>query len=124
MSIRVTWQSNCRRHYVRRWGQELRVLPEFRALFPWEKLLPGESLEVARCAFVFTDLAGSTALYAAQGDPRAFHLIRLHFDVLATAADQNGGTVVKRLATQSSPFSKRRPRRSLPPWQCTPRSRL
>lgn len=78
-------------------GQELLVLPEFRDLFPREKLLPGESLEVARAAFTFTDLAGSTALYAAQGDPRAFHLIRLHFDALAAAADQHGGAVVKNI---------------------------
>src|SRR5262249_44132080 len=50
-------------------GQALLVLPEFQKLFPHEKLPPEESLEVARAAFVFTDLAGSTALYAARGDP-------------------------------------------------------
>lgn len=78
-------------------GQRLLVLPEFQKLFPREKLLPSESLEVARAAFVFTDLTGSTALYAARGDPHAFHLVRLHFDSLFEAADKHGGTIVKNI---------------------------
>jgi class 3 adenylate cyclase len=78
-------------------GQSLLLLPEFQILFPQEKLLPDESLEVTRLALVFTDLAGSTALYAQRGDPRAYHLVRLHFDVLFAVADQHGGTVVKNI---------------------------
>jgi len=78
-------------------GQSLLVLPEFQKLFPQEKLLPDESLEVARTALIFTDLAGSTALYAARGDPRAYHLVRMHFDVLFGVADRCGGTVVKNI---------------------------
>jgi class 3 adenylate cyclase len=78
-------------------GHSLLVLPEFQKLFPQEKLLPDESLEVTRTALIFTDLAGSTALYAARGDPRAYHLVRLHFDVLFDAADRCGGTVVKNI---------------------------
>jgi len=76
-------------------GQALLVLPDFQKLFPQERLLPDESLEVARVAVLFTDLAGSTALYAQRGDPRAYHLVRLHFDELLRAADAEGGTVVK-----------------------------
>ncbi len=76
-------------------GQALLVLPDFQKLFPQERLLPDESLEVARVAVLFTDLAGSTALYAQRGDPRAYHLVRLHFDELLGAADAEGGTVVK-----------------------------
>jgi class 3 adenylate cyclase len=76
-------------------GQALLVLPDFQKLFPQERLLPDESLEVARVAVLFTDLAGSTALYAQRGDPRAYHLVRLHFDELVRAADAEGGTVVK-----------------------------
>lgn len=78
-------------------GQSLLMLPDFQKLFPQEKLLPDESLEVSRAALVFTDLAGSTAMYAARGDPRAYHLVRLHFEALFEAADQNGGTVVKNI---------------------------
>ena len=76
-------------------GQALLVLPDFQKLFPQERLLPDESLEVARVAVLFTDLAGSTALYAQRGDPRAYHLVRLHFDELLRAADGEGGTIVK-----------------------------
>ncbi len=76
-------------------GQALLVLPDFQKLFPQERLLPDESLEVARVAVLFTDLAGSTALYAQRGDPRAYHLVRLHFDELLRAADAEGGAVVK-----------------------------
>lgn len=78
-------------------GQALLLLPEFRRLFPQERLLPDESLEVGRVALLFTDLAGSTALYAQRGDPRAYHLVRLHFDELFAAAEAHGGTVVKNI---------------------------
>ena len=76
-------------------GQSLLLLPDFQRLFPQEHLAPDESLEVTRVVVLFTDLAGSTALYAARGDPRAYHLVRLHFDALLQAADSNGGTIVK-----------------------------
>lgn len=78
-------------------GQELLLLSDFQKLFPRERLLPDESLEVSRIAIVFTDLAGSTALYAARGDPRAYHLVRLHFDALFEAAEAHKGTVVKNI---------------------------
>jgi class 3 adenylate cyclase len=73
----------------------LLVLPEFQRLFPTQRLLPDESLSVTRLALIFTDLAGSTAIYARRGDPRAYHLVRLHFDELFIAADNNNGTIVK-----------------------------
>jgi class 3 adenylate cyclase len=78
-------------------GQTLLVLPDFQRLFPQERLLPDESLEVQRMALLFTDLAGSTALYASRGDPRAYHLVRLHFEELFGAADDNAGTIVKNI---------------------------
>jgi class 3 adenylate cyclase len=78
-------------------GQNLLLLPDFQQLFPRERLLPDESLVVSRIALIFTDLAGSTALYAARGDPRAYHLVRLHFDTLFEAAEAHGGTVVKNI---------------------------
>jgi class 3 adenylate cyclase len=78
-------------------GQALLLLPDFQRLFPQERLLPDESLEVARVALVFTDLAGSTALYAQRGDPRAYHLVRLHFEELFAVAERQGGTVVKNI---------------------------
>jgi class 3 adenylate cyclase len=71
------------------------LLPDFQRLFPQQRLLPDESLDVSRIALIFTDLAGSTALYARRGDPRAYHLVRLHFDTLFTVVNACGGTVVK-----------------------------
>jgi class 3 adenylate cyclase len=78
-------------------GQALLLIAEFRRLFPSQRLLPEESLEVSRVAVLFTDLAGSTALYAQRGDPRAYHLVRLHFDELRAAADEAGGVVIKNI---------------------------
>ncbi|NJP05232.1 MAG: adenylate/guanylate cyclase domain-containing protein [Chloroflexaceae bacterium] len=76
-------------------GLTLMLIPEFERLFPQQRILPDESLKVTRVALIFTDLAGSTALYARRGDPRAYHLVRLHFDALMEVADRMTGTVVK-----------------------------
>lgn len=76
-------------------GHALMLLPEFQQLFPNQRLLPDESLNVTRAALLFTDLAGSTAIYARRGDPRAYHLVRLHFDELFRVADASGGLMVK-----------------------------
>ncbi|MBX0328710.1 adenylate/guanylate cyclase domain-containing protein [Oscillochloris sp. ZM17-4] len=76
-------------------GHALLLLPEFQQLFPQQRLLPDESLDVTRAALLFTDLAGSTAIYARRGDPRAYHLVRLHFDELFRVADACGGLMVK-----------------------------
>jgi class 3 adenylate cyclase len=76
-------------------GLTMLTLPEFHRLFPQQRLLPDESVDVTRVALIFTDLAGSTALYARRGDPRAYHLVRLHFDALFFVVDGCGGAVVK-----------------------------
>ncbi len=76
-------------------GLVMLALPDFQRLFPQQRLPPNESLDVTRLALLFTDLAGSTALYARRGDPRAYHLVRLHFEELFRAADTCGGTIVK-----------------------------
>jgi class 3 adenylate cyclase len=76
-------------------GLALLTMPDFQRLFPQQRLLPDESLDVTRLALLFTDLAGSTALYARRGDPRAYHLVRLHFDELFRVADTCSGTTVK-----------------------------
>lgn len=76
-------------------GHALLLVPEFQRLFPQQRILPDESLEVTRVALLFTDLAGSTAIYARRGDPRAYHLVRMHFDELFRVADQCGGLMIK-----------------------------
>ena len=76
-------------------GHALLTLQAFRNLFPRETLLPNESLLVRRVAILFTDLAGSTALYARRGDTRAYNLVRQHFEILFRVIDEHHGVVVK-----------------------------
>lgn len=81
--------------YGRFYGHDLLTIQAFRDLFVNEPLPNSESFVVQRMALLFTDLGGSTALYARQGDPRAFGLVREHFDVLLGVVDEAGGAVVK-----------------------------
>lgn len=71
------------------------MLPEFRRQFAREVLRPGLSLRVARVALLFTDLTGSTALYTAVGDARAFRVVQAHFELLDRIVAEHQGTVVK-----------------------------
>jgi len=67
----------------------------FRDFFKDQVLPVHVSLKVTRVALVFTDLRGSTAMYAAKGDPQAYNLVRQHFTLLSQATLQNGGVVIK-----------------------------
>jgi class 3 adenylate cyclase len=71
------------------------TMQEFRDLFSSEALAPGLLLGIERLAFLFTDLAGSTALYEALGQARAFRLVQDHFRVLGLAISANRGALVK-----------------------------
>src|SRR5436853_609704 len=55
----------------------------------------GVTLPVARVALLFSDLTGSTALYARVGDAVAFRLVQDHFDLLSGIIEAEGGVVVK-----------------------------
>jgi adenylate cyclase len=70
-------------------------LPEFARLLGRDLLRPGTPLAVSRVALFFSDLVGSTALYASVGDAAAFRLVADHFDVLRAAIEAEGGVVVK-----------------------------
>ncbi|MFT3696841.1 MAG: DUF5939 domain-containing protein [Kofleriaceae bacterium] len=70
-------------------------LPEFRTLFASDLLKPGTPLKVAHAAILFTDLAGSTALYSSLGDAVAFRLVDDHFDLLRAAVAAHEGVVIK-----------------------------
>lgn len=73
----------------------LSTVAEFRALFSKDLLKRGTPLKVSRVSLLFTDLTGSTALYASAGDAAAFRFVDDHFDVLRGAIAAAGGTVVK-----------------------------
>ncbi len=71
------------------------TLQEFRDLFSSEVLAPGIQVAIEKLALVFTDLAGSTALYLAVGQARAFRIVQDHFRLLFAAVEENQGAVVK-----------------------------
>jgi class 3 adenylate cyclase len=71
------------------------TLPQFRDLFASEVLAPGLQLGIRRMAFMFTDLTGSTALYQAVGQARAFRIVQDQFAILAAAIEDGRGAIVK-----------------------------
>jgi adenylate cyclase len=58
----------------------------------------GLSLTVQRVALVFSNLGGSTELYAKAGDAEAFRLVQAHFATLGAAVERHGGAVVKTMS--------------------------
>jgi adenylate cyclase len=68
---------------------------EFRSLFAKDLLKRGTPLKVARAAVLFSDLTGSTALYAKVGDAAAFRLVDDHFDVMRAVVGAHDGVLVK-----------------------------
>ncbi|NUN63220.1 adenylate/guanylate cyclase domain-containing protein [Pseudanabaena biceps] len=89
-------------------GHRLLTLQMFRELFPRETIPPNESLLIRQVTILFTDLAGSTALYSQKGDSHAYSLVRQHFDFLFELVDLHNGAVIKTIgdaimATFTSP---------------------
>lgn len=76
-------------------GLDLLLVPSFRKLFSNEAPALDESLRIGRVAILFTDLRGSTAIYAERGDPRAYKMVREHFDILTAAIERHRGVLVK-----------------------------
>ena len=71
------------------------MMQAFRDLFSDQVLRPGDEVAIRRVALMFTDLRGSTALYEAIGDARAYGLVRDHFAVLTQIVRNHDGAVVK-----------------------------
>src|SRR6266851_2327708 len=71
------------------------LLQAFRDLMPGQALRPDEDIAIDNVTLMFTDLAGSTALYERIGDGPAYHLVRDHFGFLAGTVRQHNGTLVK-----------------------------
>ena len=74
---------------------DVTALQCFRDLFSSEILAEGIELEVRSLAVVFSDIVGSTALYATGGDARAFRLVREHFEALHDVVARRRGAIVK-----------------------------
>jgi class 3 adenylate cyclase len=76
-------------------GKKLLTTQTFRDLFRSETVQTSEGIGVKDITFLFTDLKGSTAMYDAIGDPKAYYLVRQHFDALGKVVAQNNGAIVK-----------------------------
>ena len=68
---------------------------EFRDLFSEEYIGADVKLAVGEQTLLFTDVVGSTAFYAARGDPAAFVEIKKHFDEVFEIVAKNRGAIVK-----------------------------
>jgi class 3 adenylate cyclase len=69
-------------------------LQEFRDLFSEEYLGSDVQLAIGEQTILFTDMVGSTALYAQRGDPAAFVEVKRHFaEVFAVVAEHRGAVV-------------------------------
>lgn len=71
------------------------TIQEFRDLFSSEVLAPGLQVAIERLGVLFTDLAGSTALYERVGQARAFRLVQDHFQLLEDAIRAHQGAMIK-----------------------------
>jgi class 3 adenylate cyclase len=67
----------------------------FRDLYRTDTLAFDQSLKIVSLTFLFTDLKGSTELYARVGDLVAYELVRAHFHLLTKIVAAEGGAVVK-----------------------------
>jgi class 3 adenylate cyclase len=74
---------------------EVTALQAFRDLFSSEVLAEGLELGIRSLTVVFTDVVGSTEMYARTGDARAFRLVREHFDALRDVIALRRGAIVK-----------------------------
>jgi class 3 adenylate cyclase len=80
----------------------------FRELYRTDTLAVDQGLKIVSLTFLFTDLKGSTELYARVGDLVAYELVRGHFRLLTEIVAAERGAVVKTIgdavmATFSSP---------------------
>src|SRR5258706_3854788 len=76
-------------------GKRLITTQTFRNLFRSETVSENEGIGVKDITFLFTDLKGSTALYDQIGDPKAYSLVRQHFDTLGNVINRYEGATVK-----------------------------
>ncbi|HMA34169.1 MAG TPA: adenylate/guanylate cyclase domain-containing protein [Chloroflexia bacterium] len=76
-------------------GLDLLNVQAFHDLLVDEILPVNESLLVTHVSLLFSDLRGSTALYAQKGDPIAYSLVREHYGLVRRHVNAQRGAVVK-----------------------------
>ncbi len=70
-------------------------LQDFRDLYAEEYLGADVQLAIGEQTILFTDMVGSTAMYALRGDPAAFVEVRRHFTDVFRLIGEHRGAVVK-----------------------------
>lgn len=91
----LAWRQKIDQQYGYFTGHQLLTVQVFRDLFVNEPLPTNESFQIRKMTLLFTDLVGSTALYARKGDPLAYGLVREHFCILQEVINQHKGSIVK-----------------------------
>jgi class 3 adenylate cyclase len=86
---RATWSDDALR------AGQLLSFQDFRDLFSEDYIAADVRLGVGEQTLLFTDVVGSTAFYAARGDPAAFVEIKRHFDEVFAIVVKHRGAVVK-----------------------------
>jgi len=76
-------------------AHEATTVQVFRDLFPEQILKPGDEISIHQVAILFTDLAGSTAMFERIGDATAYRRVREHFGYLAETVRVHQGAIVK-----------------------------
>jgi len=82
---------------VRNWVSAAYVTSQqdFRDLFAGEFLSPDASFAIRNVTLMFTDIKGSTELYEALGDARAYARVQEHFRVMTEVIREHDGGIVK-----------------------------
>lgn len=76
-------------------GKRLLTTQTFRDLFRHEVIKTDEGIGVRDITVMFTDLKGSTEMYDKVGDPKAYYLVRQHFEALGKVVAQYEGATIK-----------------------------
>jgi hypothetical protein len=76
-------------------GLETIHYPDYRTLFGDQPLAESEHLQISSVTLLFTDIAGSTAMYENLGNAAAYTAVRDHFDLLFRFIETHGGFVIK-----------------------------
>ena len=76
-------------------AEQVTTMQAFRDLFSDQVLRPGDEVSIRNISFMFTDLVGSSALFASVGDAQAYRMVREHFADLERIVRQNQGNIVK-----------------------------
>ena len=74
---------------------QLFSLQEYRDLFSEDYLAADVQLAIGEQTILFTDMVGSTAMYAQRGDPAAFVEVKRHFEEVFPIVAKHRGAVVK-----------------------------